>query len=437
LTPQVASVVNLRVEAKFDPNQVRSDIEDSVQHVEYHADPNKDGWILLGDNIFAKCIFWRGPITFSFRPNGVDATTRLYYWIEVVKNKTIHLVECGQNEPRSIDLALSSDFAWTPAWQYSPNTKFAKPVMDNPCDVSGLPGPLKSLEDALRKSVTKMIQDKLTDKLTDLQGRIDAKISEKTDFKGRVSGYWDSLVATMQLADDAWLQMNPDAVDVTSPDIDMTHGTVSFDVRIRLKPDVVLGKKPDSQHNALPTQTVLPAPSGLSLDTRVNLDYDELARQMSSSLGEKDSARFSDVAVYPSGNDIVVGVTVAKPKGTMFLKGTPAYQNGKLHLTSIDYIFQTRNLWARLVSGLFHSQAQDLIGSVVNVVLPLEFDNQRLKAENGLQKAANQKLSDHVSLETKNPAISAVDTPVLTETGIVLPLKLTGGEGTPKLVVIP
>jgi hypothetical protein len=438
LPQQTASTITVPVTVTFDPASIRDQAEATVPHLDYHGDAVDSAYVDLGSNFFLKYIAWRDVISITFQPDSLRATTAAYFWAEVLKNHWgqfggTHIAGCGKDEadgPRIVDLGITTKFKWTPTWQFQPTSTFYAPSFRNPCKWT-----------FVGVDVNPVIADKLGNLFNSLGKQVDATIAAKTNFGPKVTTAWSAMNATQKLEDNVWLNMHPTSLAVAPIIVDTLTGTVTSAVVLTASPEVTIGGKPPDDSGPVPAPVEAHPSSDMHIYGRVIVDFDALSGLVGQNLGlprktdiSGHSATISGVSFYPSNGNLVVVVKLARPKGAIYLQGTPVYSGDTLKITNADFTLATKNLLAKGFDWLLHNDIRDLMLTAINTMLSQQFSAQRDIVTLKLKLAANRDLSAHVKLRTEGVHLAFGTAPFLTAQAIVLPIEL---DGTSLLLISP
>lgn len=423
------SNINLPITASVPAEELQRLVDSAAPFVDYHA--SKDTYVAIGNNnIFAKYILWRTPIALEFQPNGVTASTKAYYWLELLKNKWIHLGECGMDEgPRTATVTLRTTISWRKdSWQLEPTSRFDEPILHDPCKLT-----------LIGFDIRPFLKKRLEQELGDASRTINEKIAERANPQPVVARMWRTIAEPIRIGDRAWLEVNPEAAGTTPLLVNKAANTISTIVRLEARPRLTVGERPTTAPRALPPPANVAPGDTFTIDGRIDISYIEAAHELRKALqlprveslgktifGRPRTAILQDVRLYPAGEQLVFALQLSKPEGTLYLHATPVYENGTLKLRDVDFSLQTRELVPKALTWLLHEKLRTLLDTAANQIIADEFADEREKAQLRLEQAANTDVGDNAKLQTTIKEVAPSGSPYLTETSIVLPLRLAG-----------
>ncbi len=191
----------------------------------------------------------------------------------------------------------------------------------------------------------------------------------KVDLRPQVTGAWKQLFEPIALGKSGWLVLAPERLRVARPSAD--NGAITLSLQLEVRGQVVAGGKPPRNiATALPAPARLDKPSDrFAVSVPVLLPYGEAARLAAASLARRPphvagmSLRFSDLAILPSGSDVVLQAQFCtdpdlalfgwlKSCGTGYLRGVPRFdaRSAVIRVADVHYETTSGGLMLRLLN---------------------------------------------------------------------------------------
>lgn len=207
---------------------------------------------------------WRGPLKVQAVRGRLHVGADVGYWISV-RRKLLGPLKlsgsCGLNEPpRVARLHVSTRIFFAPDWGLHSDTRLHSNRFANPCQLT-----------RARIDVTAAVDRALNRRINAALGaHIDRVTPRLSALRERAAGLWHALQGPLELADDAWLLLNPTSVHTAPLRGDGTDLTATIAVSVR--PVLVIGAKPDASATPLPELGTRPASTADGLDFTVDVE---------------------------------------------------------------------------------------------------------------------------------------------------------------------
>jgi hypothetical protein len=223
------------------------------------------------------------------------------------------------------------------------------------------------------------------------------------DVRSRLLGVWHTLEEPVELTEDVWLQVRPEAV--TRGRV-FGEGTVlTIEVGMLARPVISLGPRPDSVFTELPPLQEGEVPDSAEIYLEARLHYPEAGARLMRELGEREVrlsgglVRIHDLAFRGiGGGQLALEVTFGgTASGTLFLVGTPELDHdaGEVHVPDLTFDVATRNLLVGGLAWLAHDELVVFLRDRARI--PVE--TIMSAAQEQLFRGLNRDLSDEVRVE--------------------------------------
>ena len=253
----------------------------------------------------------------------------------------------------------------------------------------------------------------LTDKVvaavqTQLEGKaalLDERVSH-LDVRSRVGKWWTLLGRPIRVANDVWLELRPQAVQVGS--LRAGEDEVVAPVALTARPRLVTGPRPDSSTAPLPDFTPgTPGDTGLHLLLEASLDYDNATRLVTRQLlgrtfsrsGHTITVREARVFAARGGRVALALHLGGDVDARVVLAGHPVYDHatGMLRIPDLDYAVAGASLLVRGADQVGHDALRDALRERAQFPVTALVDSARARAE----RAMNRELTKGVRLGAK------------------------------------
>jgi len=250
----------------------------------------------------------------------------------------------------------------TPEWQLGVHSKVAQ---------------LAALSDSsqdrcqvtfLGLNVTGKVMDQAKEALNSLEGQIQKWVAS-VDVKTPLEGIWAELQKPIHLADNLWLLLEPDSVQVGP-----IHGSpqsVHTELGLTSAPRLVAGPRPEPPVRPLPAFERARMQRGFSLPVEGRLPYDVIGMELTRNLKGKSvrlSAgrfRLQTATVYGvAGGKIAVGIRFdGTDRGTVWFVGTPRYDaaTGVISVPDLDFDASSAGLLVQGFAWLKEDEIRDFL----------------------------------------------------------------------------
>jgi hypothetical protein len=214
-------------------------------------------------------------------------------------------------------------------------------------------------------------------KIPGLESKINAIIDQKistlpsdVDFTDSVAKVWKEVQEPRQIVPQVWLLSNPETAFISNPTGE--NGVVNFDIGLSCEPRLEYGDDPKAKAGNPPVLTHMHEGAGFSLSLEGGVSYESAKTILKKALAVQDldisghKVRITDVDVYPSGDMLVIGLTVKKPfRAKLWLTGKPVVDSSQesISVDNVEYSIQTKNFLLSTADWFLHSTVQKTIQS--------------------------------------------------------------------------
>lgn len=227
--------------------------------------------------------------------------------------------------------------------------------------VAGINIPVKFVADLILQKNRKVIGSS-----------IDESVKEFIDLKPYAMLMWESLNQPISLSDEYNLWLNCDVSDFYVSPISATHGIIRLHTGMKSVLETSLGMR--SSVATLPPLPQLQINNDLKDELTINasldIPFDEISRQSGRYLAGQTfsqggrSVLVEDIHIYGSNGKLVAETRLSGSfKGTIYFKGTPAYNalDSTLYLRDFDFDFSTRNVLVKSAAWLYQSGFRNMM----------------------------------------------------------------------------
>jgi hypothetical protein len=305
----------------------------------------------------------------------------------------------GDDPPPRLRITLVSSLKLAPDWKLRANTRVptVAPASDEARDRCKMTVLNLDLTDKVVGAVQKILEGK-----ADL---IDARVS-RLDIRSRIDKWWGLLGRPIRVANDVWLQLRPEAVQVGALRAD--DDAVIAPVALTARPRLVTGPRPDSAVPPLPDFTPgMPSAGGLHLLLEAALDYESATRMIARQLvgrrftGAGQTVVVRDVRAFAArGGRVALALRLAGDvDARVVLAGRPVYDHatGTLRIPDLDYAVADASLLVRGADQVGHDALRDALRERAQFPVAALVDSARARAE----RAMNRELTKGVRLGAK------------------------------------
>ncbi|TVP78335.1 MAG: DUF4403 family protein [Gemmatimonadales bacterium] len=253
----------------------------------------------------------------------------------------------------------------------------------------------------LRIDVTGTVLDGVASALEDRLPEVDRRVAE-VDLASRLQDVWDRIGEPVELTDDVWLQIRPEAV---------VHGgtrgegtTLRLDVGMRARPRIVLGPRPEHEPSSLPSLETGSVPDTARIHMEGHLHHQETSRLLGRELeGESlelggNLLRIRDVEVLGIGaGRIALEISFeGAARGRIYLVGRPELDREArvIRVPDLDFDLQTRNVLAGGLAWIARDELVRLLRE--QAVIPLGEVTDLLREQ--FRRGLDRELADGVAV---------------------------------------
>jgi len=256
---------------------------------------------------------------------------------------------------------------------------------------------------ALNINVTNFISGKVQGVINNLAGEAPGLIKSHTDITNIAASAWKAAGNPIKLKDDIWLNLVPQDIGVSSPDV--SGGLVSMSAALVASPVIYFSS---TAPNPTPEKPLPASPTNIPVSDYFTVmvdgvaSWDELSRQLNSALVGKSyswgpfSAEPTAARAYGGDKIAVVAVDFkGSIKGTAYLQATPVFNQATntIQLQNVEFTLATKN------------ELAGPAGWLLSVGIPAYLESQTYSLDAPLNKLGatlnpllNQKLSPELAL---------------------------------------
>jgi hypothetical protein len=330
----------------------------------------EDEWHELGKfpvvgTVYVREKWERDPLRFSISGNRAEVSAHVRYrariaeraCLPVVGCRWIVLASCGHDGPMAtLDVGLRTTVAWRNDWTVVPRTR-PRPVRAG----------VRCRLTRANIDVTERVQEEVQKQLNRVAPQVDAEMRKAVDLRSRMEDAWSEVQKPIRADDSVYVLLRPDSIAVAPPTA--SGARISTVVTVRVRPQVIIGPRPQVQPLPLPNYTRARAGSDrFRIVMTAELPY-TIANELLSKavVGQKLTFRDHTVQVkrawmYGSGDGVVVGVRVAgDARGTLYFVGHPVYNANtrEMSVPDLDFSVETRNVAGNAAGWLLHERLRD------------------------------------------------------------------------------
>ena len=215
--------------------------------------------------------------------------------------------------------------------------------------------------------------------------------------------WWDVLREPIELDEDVWLEIRPEAI--RRGPIHGTGDVVTVDANLRARPRVSVGDRPEVWPTELPALEEGPVGGALDILIEARGEYPAATRLLNEALvgqiveaaGGRLEVRSLTVMGIGGGRLALETEVAGDLEGRLFLVGTPSYdaQDGQVYIPDLNFSVETSNLLVHGASRALHTQLVTFLRSRARWPVVDAVDWAAEKLREGL----NRSLADGVHLE--------------------------------------
>jgi len=351
--------------------------------------------------------FYRQPISFTGKGSklhfDVDGTysLRLNYCPQctgLFSDEGLCLIpriyaSCGVNEPkRKINVAYSLKLEVSNKYKLVSKTKLTRVKALSPCEIT-----------VFNYNATKTLEEEIEIALKDLEKDIDDEIGA-ADIKPEMITTWKLLSEPIDLEGYGFLDIQPSAISLSS--IKFEGDSTYFNAILEAKPIIrteIVSKIPKK----LPDLSKYKRSEGFDITMDVVASYDSLSSLL--------TKKIMGTKIVVKGNEIIFGAISihgahnksihlkvdfeGKKKGTLYLTGTPYFNEIKQHISFPDLAFdlKTKNALLKSAKWLLNKKITEYIRASASIDLNPYLDTLKKSLNNSM----NMEIDEGVFLNGK------------------------------------
>ncbi len=353
------SVIGFTVEAKL--SDIQRQLNETFTGLVYEDNSFEDNG---GDNLMVKA--WKQErITLTMKEDMLIYRIPLKLWIKAgFKTTQLGMTFSDYREVNgAIALVFRTRLSINPDWSIKTETEasgyewITEPVVK----IAGVNIPVKFVADLILKKNRKIIGSS-----------IDESVKEFLDLKPYAMQAWKSLNQPLSLSDEYNMWLNFDVSDFYISPILATNGIIRIHTGMKSVLETSVGSQPLGK--ALPPLPTLQINDDLKDELTINasldISFDEINRQTARYVSGQifrqggRSVKVEDVKIYGSHGKLVAETRLSGSfKGTVYFKGTPAYnvKDSTLYLKDFDFDISTRNVLVKSATWLYQSGFRNMI----------------------------------------------------------------------------
>jgi hypothetical protein len=244
----------------------------------------------------------------------------------------------------------------------------------------------------------------LTPQLNDLGKQVDAKIAAY-NVKPMVEQLWKRMTTEIKLDDVGFLNINPQAVRLSS--FNLNGSLLNFSVGLSAKPVVTTASNPQPAKPLPNLSTYAPA-NGFNIYLDLVENYDHLSNTIKQQVGgyTTDIAGktfiVDDIKVSGIGKQVVLQVDFkGSNTGTIYLVGTPTYDNATHQLSFPDLTFdlQTKAWMLKAAKWMFSGKITDAIRKKATYNFTQFLADSKTKLQSQLTRDMGNNIRSEVSIK--------------------------------------
>jgi hypothetical protein len=386
-TQQEASIIDIPIQVELKPyfKQADAAVPNKFTGKEDHCEGTSYSYV-----------FERNPIEFSGKGNNLQFDIEGKYSLKVNycpsctdvfdDNGTCVIprlyASCGVGEPmRKISISYNSSFELLPNYQLKSVTKLKEIKPLSKCEVT-----------VFKYDATEDLVKEVKKALKDMAGDIDKKVSE-TQIKNEIDKAWKTMSKPMKIDKYGYLYIQPDKISVSN--FQLNGSLLNFNIAMEAYPKVELTKN-TTEPKPLPNLSNYLKKDGFNIQLDIIGNYDSLSRLLSSELKgkeidiKKNKVIIDSAKIFGAANQqLSFAISFSgKRKGTLYLIGTPTFDNVKQQISFPDLTFDLETKNALLKSGkwLFNDKITQSIRGFATYSLKTILDESAQKLEKLMKK---------------------------------------------------
>ena len=353
------SVIGFTLEAKL--SDIERQLNETFTGLVYEDNSFEDNG---GDNLMVKA--WKhDKIKLTMRDDMLIYRIPLKLWIKAgFKTTQLGMTFSDYREVNgAIALVFRTRLSINPDWSIHTETEASQYewITEPVVKVAGINIPVKFVADLILKKNRKIIGSS-----------IDESVKEFLDLKPYAMLAWKSLNEPLSLNDEYNMWLNFDVSDFYISPILATNGIIRIHTGMKSVLETSVGNRPlDKLLPPLPTlQINHDLKDELTINASLDICYDEINRQSARYLSGQifsqggRSVKVENINIYGSNGKLVAETRLSGSfKGTVYFKGTPAYnaKDSTLYLKNFDFDISTRNVLIKSAAWLYQGSFRNLM----------------------------------------------------------------------------
>ena len=300
---------------------------------------------------------------------------------------------CGVNEPlRKIHVAYSLKLDVSEDYKLVPKTKLTKVKALSPCEIT-----------VFNYNATKTLEEEIEIALKDLEKDIDDEIGA-ADIKTEMITTWKLLSEPIYLEGYGFLDIQPSSISLSA--IKFKGDSTYFNAILEAKP-IIRTEIVTKPFKKLPNLSKYKNREGFDITMDVVASYDSLSSLL--------TKKIMGTKIVVKGNEIIFGAISihgahnksihlkvdfeGKKKGTLYLTGTPQFDETNQHISFPDLAFdlKTKNALLKSAKWLFNKKITETIRASASIDLNPYLDTLKKSLNNSM----NIELDEGVFLKGK------------------------------------
>lgn len=333
----------------------------------------------------------RGPVDMSGAGSTIRSTFDVGYWLQGRKQipcpGNYVLASCGVEgeSPRTARVSIDTTISILPDLSTS--------VLSTPGSV--VPGD-RCVLNPLGLDVTDNLMTVFQDALKPMLASLDARIVSQLQLRERIETGWARMSEPAELRPGIWLSLNPEGIGIAP--LIIANGELQTGIRLRLRPAVNAGARPEPRAQPLPQAEAVAAADTFELQIPVDVEQSFVQSRLDQAL-DLDGAgtavslgnyniRVTGADAQGLGSQVVVHLEFkGDVNGKAVLKGTPFYDAAAdtLSFPDLDYALETDRFLLNSANAVARGQIRDRLRTRFTIEMARPVDN----LEQSLEKVLN------------------------------------------------
>ena len=316
--------------------------------------------------------------TFLFDNKGTCVVPRIY-------------ASCGIGEPmRRVQVAYATQVDVTKDYRLKASTQLSQFETIDPCEIT-----------VFKYDATSKLKKEVTGALKNLEKEIDQSIGE-VDIRSQIEKVWAQIATPQDLSGYGFLHIQPKVLSLGNVKFDKKNAHI--DLNLGFIPLVSTSRK-DLNAEPLPPLSEHKKGNGFEISLDIEAQYDSLNSIFSKQLCgktielKKNLIRIEEVAIASaSAQKINISVRFSgKKKGTLYLVGTPTFDEEKqiISMPDLEFDLKTKNALMKSAEWLFSGKITETIRK--SAILDLKPELEKIKLS--LCQGMNGSISEGILLK--------------------------------------